>query len=215
VRDETWTDGWSAALHVAAQGAATITEERRGTTLRDTRAIARRLGTSAVSLFVRDGFDNVKVSEIADHAGVTQRTFFRYFPTKETVVVDIWNQANSRLMELIGTVGPADAEILDVLADATMDWCAEQGDLMPALARLSDQSETLRAAVLLRTKTWEGHIAEALCVRFPDLDAEDAEVWAVVTMAMLTLMQYNATARRTSYTDSARDAFRRFRGLMS
>ncbi|WP_159064251.1 transposase [Streptomyces canus] len=36
-------------------------------------------------------------------AGVTLRSFFRCFPSKETVLLDIYGQTNSRLMELIET----------------------------------------------------------------------------------------------------------------
>jgi AcrR family transcriptional regulator len=40
----------------------------------------------ALELFARKGFANVTVAELAGRAGVTQRTFFRHFPTKEAVL---------------------------------------------------------------------------------------------------------------------------------
>ena len=36
--------------------------------------------------FARKGFTNVTVTELAREAGVTERTFFRHFPTKEAVL---------------------------------------------------------------------------------------------------------------------------------
>lgn len=45
-----------------------------------------RLQRSALELFRRDGFDATSVAEIAAGAGVTERTFFRHFPTKEAVL---------------------------------------------------------------------------------------------------------------------------------
>ncbi|OLO25836.1 hypothetical protein PZ61_0236020 [Streptomyces sp. MNU77] len=181
--------------------------------MRDTRAIARKLGASAIVLFAQKGFDQVKVSEIAARAGVTSRTFFRYFPTKETVVVDIWTRANTRLMELIRTSGGADADAPGVLAEAVVRWYEEQGDLMPALARLSDESETLTAALLLRVRLWEERIAEALRGRFPGLGPEDAEVWGVTAMAMINLSQRRSVAAGVSLADAAREVFRRFDDL--
>lgn len=49
----------------------------------ETRDALRRV---AVARFARDGFANVTVAELAEEAGVTQRTFFRHFPTKEAVL---------------------------------------------------------------------------------------------------------------------------------
>ena len=40
----------------------------------------------ALARFKRDGFANVTVTELAAEAGVTERTFFRHFPTKEAVL---------------------------------------------------------------------------------------------------------------------------------
>jgi AcrR family transcriptional regulator len=40
----------------------------------------------ALARFDRDGFAKVTVSQLATEAGVTERTFFRHFPTKEAVL---------------------------------------------------------------------------------------------------------------------------------
>jgi AcrR family transcriptional regulator len=44
------------------------------------------LTDAAFTLFARDGFDATTTDRIAQRAGVSPRTFFRYFPTKESVV---------------------------------------------------------------------------------------------------------------------------------
>ena len=44
------------------------------------------LRQAALASFARKGFSNVTVSELARAAGVTERTFFRHFPTKEAVL---------------------------------------------------------------------------------------------------------------------------------
>lgn len=44
------------------------------------------LRQAALKCFARKGFANVTVTELAREAGVTERTFFRHFPTKEAVL---------------------------------------------------------------------------------------------------------------------------------
>ena len=47
---------------------------------------------AALELFARDGFDATTAEAISTSAGLSPRTFFRYFPTKESVVFhrDYW-----------------------------------------------------------------------------------------------------------------------------
>src|ERR1700730_5871631 len=45
-----------------------------------------RLGQAAFELFVERGFEQVTVAEIAERAGITERTLFRYFAGKRGVL---------------------------------------------------------------------------------------------------------------------------------
>jgi len=46
----------------------------------------RALQQAALDLFAKDGYDTTTTDEIAERAGVSARTFFRYFPTKDSVL---------------------------------------------------------------------------------------------------------------------------------
>lgn len=50
------------------------------------RSTHEALRQAALKSFARKGFGNVTVTELAREAGVTERTFFRHFPTKEAVL---------------------------------------------------------------------------------------------------------------------------------
>src|SRR3979490_1079919 len=50
------------------------------------RSTHEALRQAALKSFARKGFANVTVAELAREAGVTERTFFRHFPTKEAVL---------------------------------------------------------------------------------------------------------------------------------
>lgn len=47
-----------------------------------------RLTACALELFTTQGYDETTVEQIATAAGVSHMTFFRHFPTKESVLVD-------------------------------------------------------------------------------------------------------------------------------
>jgi AcrR family transcriptional regulator len=60
-------------------GNANLHELRRRTT-------HEALRRAALKRFASKGFTNVTVAELAEEAGVSERTFFRHFPTKEAVL---------------------------------------------------------------------------------------------------------------------------------
>jgi len=47
-----------------------------------------RIQQEALRLFTERGFDDVTVEEVSRAAGVSHMTFFRHFPTKESVILD-------------------------------------------------------------------------------------------------------------------------------
>lgn len=46
------------------------------------------LASAAMQLFSEKGFDAVTVAEVAEAVGVSRRTAFRYFPTKDSLVME-------------------------------------------------------------------------------------------------------------------------------
>lgn len=53
------------------------------------RRLTRQLiSDAATALFATRGFDDVKVAEVARRVGVSEKTIYNYFPTKESMVLD-------------------------------------------------------------------------------------------------------------------------------
>ncbi|UGT61750.1 TetR family transcriptional regulator [Nocardia asteroides] len=82
---------------------------RRNATRIDIRA-------AALTLFERQGAERTTVDEIAAAAGISQRTFFRYFPTKEECVLfDVYG-FDAALDHCLATTDPATLTLADVEA---------------------------------------------------------------------------------------------------
>ncbi|ROO52045.1 TetR family transcriptional regulator [Micromonospora sp. Llam0] len=54
---------------------------------RTRRAVQRDIADAALRLFVSRGYDATTIDDIAAAVGMSQRSVFRYFPTKEDIVV--------------------------------------------------------------------------------------------------------------------------------
>ncbi|MCA9587259.1 MAG: TetR family transcriptional regulator [Myxococcales bacterium] len=65
-----------------------LAEEHAGLRAQHRRRVRDALVTSALSLFKERGFEHVTVDDVAKMAGVSRRTFFRHFATKEDVVME-------------------------------------------------------------------------------------------------------------------------------
>ena len=77
--------------------------ERRGPTLREQRRQRTReaIVDAAAELFVERGFDHVSVMEIAQRAGVVEKTVFNHFPVKEGLVFDPDPPMRAALLEAV------------------------------------------------------------------------------------------------------------------
>ncbi len=61
----------------------------------------------AWELFAREGFRDVTVDEIADEAGVSARTLFRYFPSKEDFLLGFTRRGLQELVASIAALEPS------------------------------------------------------------------------------------------------------------
>jgi AcrR family transcriptional regulator len=55
---------------------------------RKRRLTRQYISDAATTLFISRGFDLVRVSDIAERVGVSEKTIYNYFPTKESMVLD-------------------------------------------------------------------------------------------------------------------------------
>jgi AcrR family transcriptional regulator len=123
-----------------------------------------RLEQAALDLYREHGFDQTTVAEIAERAGLTERTFFRYFADKREML--FWGQ--DRLRELyVRTIeaAPASAAPLDAVAaalQASVPVFHERRELARQRQAVIDANPSLQERELLKRAALAAAMAEAL-----------------------------------------------------
>jgi AcrR family transcriptional regulator len=183
---------------------ATVSEGLRERKKRETReAIAR----TAMKLFAARGFDAVTVADVAEAAGVSEKTVFNYFPAKEDLVL---HRGAERLETLIEAIRgrPAGVSLVEPFRDVTMRFIdqVDRGSIEAILAvpRLVADSKSLRDRLFL---AWEQEAAVLTPVIVEQARAaEDDLVAAVVarTLAWTHRVVFRAALRRLIAGDDQR-----------
>lgn len=139
---------------------ATATEGLRERKRRETR---QRIAETGQRLFLANGYENTTLDAIAAEAGISRRTFFSYFKSKDDIIL-FWQQTESSSLrdELLKTspdVRPLDA-VRDVMVNHIERYTTEQ---MIAIDNLMRSSESLRARKQTHYAEQEQALFETLC----------------------------------------------------
>ncbi len=135
-----------------------------------------RLVVAAVDLYAEQGYDNTTVAQIAERAGVTKSTFFRYFPDKRELLVAGQETLSQLLVEGV-TEAPADARPLDAVKAGLERASSALGqmnrDLGPRLKAAVAASAELQERDALKSVGMAAAMAAALVARgVPDATAQ-------------------------------------------
>jgi AcrR family transcriptional regulator len=76
----------------------------------------QRLIDAANARFRATGYEHATAAMIAEDAGVTERTFFRYFPTKSAVLIANWEEHREALRDVLRS--SPKRRVADVVRDA-------------------------------------------------------------------------------------------------
>jgi AcrR family transcriptional regulator len=134
-----------------------------------------RLVVAAVDLFTEQGYDATTVAQIAERAGVTKSTFFRYFPDKRELLV-AGQQTLSRLLAEGIAEAPENASPLDAVAAGLERASSAMGrmnrDLGPRLKAAVAASAELQERDALKSVGLAAAMTTALIARgVPDATA--------------------------------------------
>ena len=121
----------------------------------------RAIQTAAIELYEERGYDETKVEDIVERAGVSQRSFFRYFPYKELTLFS--DDHTEHLAELVLTA-PSHFNAIE-----TLDWATAQLFLIPT-TELDRRRQAIRNQLGddARVQRQLAYLHESLSIRLRD-----------------------------------------------
>ena len=147
--------------------------------LRESKKLLMRqvIADEAMRLFATRGFDHVTVAEVAAAAGVSDKTVFNYFPTKEDLFFDEVPRREAALVEAISGREPGES-ILSALRRLQTGECGRLCTPgFATFARIIEESPALQAKELEVMARFVHVLTEALQQEL-QLDERDARIAA-------------------------------------
>lgn len=144
----------------------------------------------AVRLFSEQGYEQTTVDQIGAALGMSGRNVFRYFATKEDIVVGAMAQAGEDIADRLAA-RPADEAPWDALRaamDEPLRSLADDGGIALARTRLLATTPALRTAQRDKHAQWKGLLAPILAGRFEGGEKERNLQAEAVVLAFLACM---------------------------
>ena len=153
--------------------------------LRETKKAQTRqaIAEAAMGLFVTQGFDRVTVAEVAQAAGVSEKTVFNYFPTKEDIFFDEVPERLEALTDAVRARG-SDQSLLDAMHGLHAAQCGRLASPSFAhFARTIADSPALQAKEIEVMAQFTDHLAATIQDEL-GIHPADAQVAANLLMSV-------------------------------
>lgn len=177
---------------------------------RKKRETKKRLTEKGIALFLEKGFDDTTLDEIAAAAGISRRTFFYYFTSKDEILLSLQSGIGEMLADAVRKA-PATSTPIDAVREAALQVCnAIPTHDMVEMDRLMRTSPGVQARKQASYVQQEGEIYEALRERWPE--PERSMALRVVAMLSVGAMRiagdiFNREQGKRSMVDVLREAF--------
>ncbi|MEU2282960.1 TetR family transcriptional regulator [Streptomyces sp. NPDC013178] len=158
-------------------------EQEIGRRERKKAATRRALADAALRLFSERGFDEVGVKEVAEAAGVSLTTLFKYFPSKEALVFDQAEEAEAALVAAVRRRAPGQSVLDGLRMRLRSMLIAMPTPELNAYLELVDSTPALRAYARRLWLDQEDALAAVLSEEL-GFDPADVEVRALARFAL-------------------------------
>lgn len=139
---------------------------------RKRRETEKRIVDTAVGLFIRQGYDATTLAEIAAAAGISRRTVFNYFASKDDILLSLESETGDRLAARV-LAEPDDKDPLEAVRDAIVAELARYpaGEMI-AIDRLMRSNPAVQARKLASYVAHERTLFAAMREKWPAPERE-------------------------------------------
>jgi AcrR family transcriptional regulator len=162
--------------------------------VRKRRVVRDELGRVALRLFAERGFEAVTVEDIAQAAGISPRSFFRYFATKDEVVFDYERAIRARLVHALDE-RPASEGAVTALRNAYVATAhVEPSDRarVVAMGRILDAAPALRAKAHGERMADDSALIERVAKRLGVRSSDQRARTVVASMSAVAGVEFQA-----------------------
>ncbi|MCG2620942.1 TetR family transcriptional regulator [Arthrobacter sp. I2-34] len=165
----------------AAMAAPGLRERRRRQTMAE-------ISEAALTLFEERGLEAATVDDIAEAAGISQRTFFRYFAAKEDAALPAHREFEDAVEAGLGQADPeADpceelGKVYGRALQAFADNASAASQRMLRVSRLLRREPLLRAALVRHSAARNARLFQALAAKFAGPQADDLQLRVAVEL---------------------------------
>ena len=156
---------------------------------RQREAVRDEITRTALELFLQQGFEATTVDQILERVGVSRRSFFRYFGTKEDVVLGDLVHRGVVIAEALSR-RPADEEPWDAIRAAFRDadeMSSLDGPATLALGRMLFETPSLLARHAQKRLRWQELLVPLIEARLPEGGDRELRASAIVAAALACL----------------------------
>ncbi|MDT8757241.1 TetR/AcrR family transcriptional regulator [Sphingomonas psychrotolerans] len=177
---------------------------------RKRRETLRRITDAGVCLFIEKGFEGATVEEIAAAAGISRRSFFHYFESKDDILLSLQSDVGELFAAEVRRAPPGGSPF-ELVRDAALSVCASiPHDDMLAIDRLMRGSASVQARKQASYRQQEEALFSALRERWPEPDRETRlRVLAMVAVGATRLASetFNKEGGARPFDEVLRGAF--------
>jgi len=117
--------------------------------------ISMEIELATLRLAVEHGLENVTVEQIAEAAGISRRTFYRYFDTIDDIVCEMPRRALRRLSNAV-TARPSSETVIEAFVNVVNDlsYTNEESEVQRLGFQVARQSPTAWWRAMARVETY-------------------------------------------------------------